>query len=182
MKMLYFIISIFLISCSTTPLKTAECFNTVEELNNQLLNKNDSILNYYKDCYNIIRLKDIEDEEESGLKWRKYQINKGSKTIFEVETSPLSINIIKRITVVDGSLKYRDMVFVGQTFINFKKTMNYGFWDETFGTFFVKEDKKNSISITLNSNKVDQFKNWEQDISKIPDDIKVRSIIITSLQ
>jgi hypothetical protein len=163
-------------------MKTAECFNTIEELNTQLLNKNDSILSYYKDCYNIIRLKDIEDEEEAGLKWRKYQINKGSKAIFEVETSPLSINTIKRITILDGSLKYRDMVFVGQSFINFKSIMNYGYWDEAFGIFFLKEDKKNNVSIILSPNKETEFKSWEQDINKIPDDIKVSSIIITSLQ
>jgi len=179
MKTLYFLISLNLLACSYSSVNKNECFGTVKELETQLLNTNDTLLKHYKNCYTI-RMSDIEDEEGSGLTWKKYQFVRGSKVVFEAETSPSDSHVIHRITILDSTIKYRsNKIYVGQYFENIRTLVKYGFWDESYGVFFVKVNKKSNVSIELQSKGEEDFSGWEQDISKIPGNVQISCIILT---
>lgn len=173
-------IAFFLLSCiQMSKNKGNGCFDTIESLKSGLININVSEINEFKKCFTINN-KEVVDDENSNIKWQRYSFSNRGRILFEAETSWDKKNNIHRIIVLDSSLIYEGDILIGQSFDAFRQKIKYAYWDESYGTFYVKLSKDDNISIELEVKQEDSLMQWESDLSKIPNDIKVKSIIINT--
>ena len=178
-KSFFILVLIFLGSaCLQTPKSKRNCnFSTIESLKNDLLFLNVSEINAFKNCYDIV-IQEIVDDEDNNIKWGNYNFYKHGRILFEAETSWEKKNNIQRITILDSSLSFSGNIHVGQFFKEFKHKIKYGYWDESYGKFYVSFSKDDQISIELNEENQSTLAQWEKDLTKITDNVKVATIII----
>ena len=169
-------LGIFL-ACAEQSHYNKNCFESIENLKSELLNKNISVLKGLEACY-LEKIIEMEDEEDNTLKWKNYQFFKGNVISFVAETSWENNESIQRITIYDTSLKYAEDIFVGQSFKYFRQKIKYAFWDESLGLFYVKTSKDDEVAIELKTLQNAELKEWEKDLINIPENVKVESIII----
>ena len=173
----YFLVLLFFGSVSPTILQGQNCLNSVYDLESNFLGKRIVDFEFYKNCYSI-KILDIEDEENSNIKFKQYKFYKGAFISFILETNWENNDLIERIIVFDRDLKYSGNVFVGQFFEYFKENVKNVFWDESFGTFYVYVSDNDSVAIELTVTNESDLLKWESDINYIPKETKVKSMII----
>jgi len=122
----------------------------------------------------------IEDDEEYSTNWFGIEYKYQNKLIFIAESNWVNKNIVSRITLYSDRIK-EGKLYVGQTVGNIRNLIKNEISSSPDGYLFVILDKYPEISIQLDISNIPDTSPLYYggvNISKIPDSLKIESIVI----
>lgn len=131
---------------------------------------------------NLIKFADTLIESDEGVTWKGLKCYYNNKLIGTLETHWNDSLYIRRIVIIDNSIKTNNKIGVGDNFGSIKQFFDTIVPSQPDGYFALKDKRKKYITYFFNTNltpKLDSL--GRDDFSQIPSNAKIEYIIFDSL-
>lgn len=119
----------------------------------------------------------IEDEEESGVRWKCIKYSNNDSLIFLIESDWISINKIARVTIFSNIIR-EDEVFVGQFVGEIKELLDENIPISPDGELLLVLKAHPEIHLQIDISNYPSLFYGVSNLLNVPDDVKIESIII----